>query len=271
MPGIGTDGENVGVPMNFESEIETWEGEGEAKFEYESELVCAYDPNDKLVTPTGVGEDNLTLFEDSLLNYTIRFQNTGNDTAFNVLIRDVIQENLDIETFQFIASSHEVSTKINESLRLIEFQFEDIYLPDSNVNEPASHGFVKFKIETNSNLPENTLVENTANIFFDFNPAIVTNTTQNMMVSEFPMTALSSVVELPRYRIYPNPNTGTFTVESKELIKTIKIYNSMGQLRETKQVGSSSTQIDIQPIAGIYFVSIETEKGIIVEKVLIQP
>ncbi len=268
MPGV----EFIGEELSFDATIATWDGAGNDNFSNTSELVCAYDPNDKLVTPTGVGEDNYTLFEDSLLNYTIRFQNTGNDTAFNVMITDTLSEQLDIETFQFVTSSHDVSTKINESLRLIEFQFDDIYLPDSNVNEPASHGFIKFKIETNSNLPENTLIENTAHIFFDFNPAIVTNTTQNTMVSEIPtMTSLSSIMERPTFRIYPNPNTGSFTVESKEIIKTIKIYNSIGQLKETKQVGVSSTPIDIQAKAGIYFVAIETEKAIIVEKVLIQP
>jgi len=277
MPGVGTNGENVGENLQFYTQMSTWEGYGASKATLFSELICAYDPNDKLVTPSGVGDENYTLFEDSLLHYTIRCQNTGNDTAFNISILDTIQDYLDISTFQFIASSHDVDTKIDEKTRIIEFLFEDIYLPDSNVNEPGSHGFVKFSIETNSNLEENTLVENTAGIFFDFNPAIITNTTSNTMVSEIPQNVIEEEEEEENTEekqfilLYPNPNTGSFALESKDIVKTLKVYNGIGQLMKEKEVNETSIQVDMSTMrAGIYFVTIETEIGVVVEKVLVQ-
>jgi len=262
--------DNLGDDIVFEAQIETWEGYANDKDVSTSELVCSCDPNDKLVTPIGIGEENYTLFEDSLFNYTIRFQNTGNDTAFNVIIQDTINENLNIETYQFIASSHDVNTKINESERTIEFQFNNIYLPDSNVNEIGSHGFVKFSMESNPNLAENTSIENTAGIYFDLNPPIITNTTQNLMVSELP-TALEEIPATPSFQIYPNPNTGKFTIDNQnQNIQSIKIYNVIGKLIQEHKVDGNKIDIDINANLDIYFLSLETKEGIFVEKVIIQ-
>ena len=181
MPGV----DDLGEMINFEANMKTNEGYAGHRTLLSSELICAYDPNDKLHTPSGYGNENYTLFGDTL-EYTIRFQNTGNDTAFNVEIRDELSELLNLTTFETISSSHEVETQIDIESRIATFKFTDIYLPDSFVNEPASHGFVKYKILGNAGLDENSDIKNTASIYFDENPAIVTNTVNNRMVSELP-------------------------------------------------------------------------------------
>lgn len=181
MPGVDALGEQI----NFEANIQTNEGFGDHKAIIGSELICAYDPNDKLNTPSGYGDDNYTLFGDTL-EYTIRFQNTGNDTAFTVIIEDELSSHLNLNTFRPIASSHNVESLIDINSRLATFTFNDIYLPDSFVNEPASHGFIKYRILGNQGMNENTDIKNTASIFFDQNPPIVTNTVNNRMVSELP-------------------------------------------------------------------------------------
>ena len=130
----------------------------------------------------------VTLFEDTL-TYTVRFQNTGNDTAFNVIVRDEIDANIDLSSFEFVSSSHDVRTFVDVENRVAEFYFNDIYLPDSNVNELASHGFVKFKVIGNEGLDENMVVNNSADIYFDQNPAIVTNRVSNTLVSVLPSPA----------------------------------------------------------------------------------
>ncbi len=181
MPG----GQEIGSILVFESNIQTNDGNGGYKHTFTSELICSYDPNDKLASPYGYGDENYTLFEDTL-DYTIRFQNTGNDTAFNVIIRDTIDQNLNLNTFKFISSSHEVNTLIKTDSRIIEFHFNNILLVDSNANEPDSHGFVKYSIVANEGLNENTPITNTAGIYFDLNPPVVTNTVSNLMVSVLP-------------------------------------------------------------------------------------
>ena len=138
-------------------------------------LVCAYDPNDKNATPEGIGENGYILPDTEELEYLIRFQNTGTDTAITVVIEDQLDTDLDWTSFIPVSSSHEMSVDISHT-GLVTFTFENIMLPDSNVNELESHGYVKYKISLNEDLPIGTNVLNYAEIYFDENPAIITNT-----------------------------------------------------------------------------------------------
>ncbi|QQS30905.1 MAG: VCBS repeat-containing protein [Sphingobacteriales bacterium] len=155
-----------------------------ATYTYTPIVVCAYDPNDKTVTPEGIWEQNYTLVDEELF-YTIRFQNTGNDTAFYVRITDVLSPHLDHSTFRIVNSSHDMQTYRYPD-GLVEFHFHDIMLPDSTTNEPGSHGFVMFAVKPLPSLSDNTPVNNTADIYFDQNPPIITNTTLNTLVYELP-------------------------------------------------------------------------------------
>lgn len=155
------------------------------EFDYYSVISCAIDPNDKQVMPSreDLSEENYTLFEETL-TYHIRFQNTGNDTAFTVRIVDNISNLLDIQTLIPKAASHNYKVNIFPN-NVVEFLFEDILLPDSTTNEILSHGFVAFEIQTIDDLEEFSVIKNKAEIYFDFNRAIVTNTITNTMVSTF--------------------------------------------------------------------------------------
>jgi len=139
---------SLGDTLHFE--LSLFEGDDDNPintYEYSSEVRCSYDPNDKLVHPSGLGNENYTLFDDSLLTYTIRFQNTGNDYARNVIVRDTLDENLDMKTFELINTSHpDVLSVIITDERAISFEFIDIYLLDSLTNEPKSHGFINYSI-----------------------------------------------------------------------------------------------------------------------------
>jgi len=143
-------------------------------------LVCAYDPNDKTVTPAGVEAPGYIAMESDWLEYTIRFQNTGNDTALVVVIRDQLDSALDWHSIQPLAQSHLVEIQGDQE-GMLTFTFQDIYLPDSTVNELASHGFIRYKVRLRENLPAGTSIENTAFIYFDQNPAVVTNSTRNTL------------------------------------------------------------------------------------------
>lgn len=137
-------------------------------------LVCAYDPNDKTSTPAGIGYSGLVSSEIIEVEYLIRFQNTGNDTALIITIKDQLDPNLDWSSMQPICGSHDYAASIDPD-GLLTFTFNDINLPDSSTNESASHGFVLYKINVNGNLPIGTVIENHAEIYFDFNPAVITN------------------------------------------------------------------------------------------------
>lgn len=135
-------------------------------------VVTSYDPNDKHVSPI-TGTDN------GWLTYTINFQNTGTDTAIHVYIDDSLDTHLDESTFQLLAYSHPNVTQLLPG-RIVKFNFPNIYLPDSNVNEPLSHGYVQYRIKAKDNLPGGTRIRNKAYIYFDFNDPVETNTTDNL-------------------------------------------------------------------------------------------
>lgn len=136
--------------------------------------VAAYDPNDKRVFSNNANINGLASVNDTLLEYAIRFQNTGNDTAKRVFIRDTIDTSLDIGSFKLLANSHPVYVEFFPN-RIIQFTFNNINLPDSNINEPQSHGYVEYELRVTD--PTQLLpITNTAHIYFDYNPPITTNT-----------------------------------------------------------------------------------------------
>lgn len=138
------------------------------------ENIGSYDPNDKLAFPKGACTAH-HIKQGTDLEYHIRFQNTGTDTAFNVIVRDTLSPFLDPATVQVGVSSHPYEFEIRDN-GVLEFSFENIMLPDSNVNEMESHGFVKFKISQRDSVALGSLIENQAAIYFDFNLPVFTNT-----------------------------------------------------------------------------------------------
>ena len=157
------------------------------------EIIASFDPNDKAVNPEGYTDKHFITPKDEL-EYMIRFQNTGTDTAFTVVIRDSISEHLDLSTLTSGASSHKYKFKIYGT-GVAEWTFNNILLPDSNVNEPKSHGFIKYKINQKKNLEQGTVIENRAGIFFDMNPPVITNTTMNTVYDT------TIICEIPKAKI----------------------------------------------------------------------
>lgn len=148
------------------------------KFAHMVTVTGSYDPNDKLAATT-LGSGASTGYDpavDEWIDYTIRFQNTGTDTAFHVWITDTLQAGLDPATIRMGAASH-ASTWELRGQGTLKFKFANIQLPDSNVNEPRSHGFVSFRIKPRAGylVASGDQVSNTANIFFDFNPPVITD------------------------------------------------------------------------------------------------
>jgi uncharacterized repeat protein (TIGR01451 family) len=153
---------------------------------YRPVIACAIDPNDKLVEPNIPDYLNYTLFGDTI-KYTVRFQNTGTDTAFTVRIEDFLDPDLDWSSLRLLGSSHPYEASLDLESGKLSFLFENILLPDSSTNEAASHGLVHFSLKHEVDLPEKTLIRNTAGIFFDYNAPIITNTVENILVSELPL------------------------------------------------------------------------------------
>lgn len=140
----------------------------------------SYDPNDKSENLAGkISKREIS--SNSYINYVIRFQNTGTDTAFNVAVRDTLDDKLDWGSLQMVAASHSYQLNI-KSQNQLTWSFNNIKLVDSFRNEPASHGFIAYRIRPKSSLVIGDIIKNTASIYFDYNLPVETNTQETEVV-----------------------------------------------------------------------------------------
>jgi hypothetical protein len=160
----------------------------------------AWDPNDKHVrTSSGTSNDHYLLNSDAFVDYTIRFQNTGNAPAGQVYVLDTIAPAFDLMEFHALGASHAFTASLLDG-RVLRFDFPGIMLPDSTSDPLGSQGFVRFRITPSAPQPGDTLA-NAADIFFDLNPAVRTNTAVLLVQGPDLVTERDD----PATRIFPNP------------------------------------------------------------------
>jgi uncharacterized repeat protein (TIGR01451 family) len=223
----------------------------------DQELACAYDPNDKTAKSENTTPDGKFSAKDDIL-YTIRFQNTGNDTAFTIVIRDTLETDLDITTLEIISASHPYELSL-KSHRILEFIFPHILLPDSTTNEPASHGFISYSIKANQNIFANTMITNTAHIYFDSNIGVRTNTTTNEVVN-FSVGTSERQKNKPWIKAYPSPASDEILLQS-DISATTLSYQLLNALGNVVAYGLMSPgelkHVDIRSLpTGVYVIRV---------------
>jgi uncharacterized repeat protein (TIGR01451 family) len=219
-------------------------------------IISSYDPNFKEVSPAkDLSVDEVPLQDP--FTYTVHFQNTGNDTAFVVMIKDTISTNFEIEEIRTIATSHDYTFTMKNNVAV--WKFDEILLPDSTKDEPNSHGFVKYRIIPKHTLEKDDRIENTAFIFFDYNVPVETNTTLNRVVAP---TSIQENSGQARLNLYPNPSKGVVSValyENEGQQGTVKIYNSQGMLIRTIDQSSLPDVLTVDlstEMKGIYYIQV---------------
>jgi len=223
---------------------------------YDRTVIGSYDPNDKQVHPEGDINPNQNLL------YTIRFQNTGTASAINVEIKDQLSPNVSIETFQMTGASHSYTFDIDED-RWGTWRFENIHLPDSNTNEPESHGFVQYRIDPVLGLSDGQTISNTAEIYFDFNAPIITNTVTSTIDSK--VTGLEESLELTAVSVFPNPATDVVRIQwdnPNAAEFTLNLMNMSGQTVKVGQTYGNAFNVSVNSLsAGTYFYTIQGSDG----------
>jgi uncharacterized repeat protein (TIGR01451 family) len=214
-------------------------------------VVNSYDPNDKTclegntINPSMIG---------NYVHYKIRFENTGTFPAQNVVVKDMIDiSKFDISSLQMIDASHSCTTRISGNK--VEFIFENINLPFDDAN---NDGYVVFKIKTNSTLVVGNTISNQANIYFDYNFPIVTNTE----TSTFQALNNDAFVFENEFVLFPNPAKNVLYIEVKNEIEmsSISIYNMLGQVVLTTTNPSNTIEVSNLK-TGNYFIKVTTDKG----------
>lgn len=221
----------------------------------------SYDPNDKRAEPEGYSGEHF-IEPNTDLEYTIRFQNTGNDTAFKVEIIDTLSQFLDVSSVNPGVSSHDYRFEVFET-GILRFTFDNILLVDSFTNEPGSNGFVKYSIKQKPDVPLGSVIKNAADIYFDFNAPIYTNQTFHTVGRDF-ITVKTQEIFVPgaTVNVYPNPFKEEAVFELKNVAKgqkILRLFDITGRAVYSQTVNSERFIIERKNlISGFYFYEISS-------------
>lgn len=216
-----------------------------------------FDPNYKEVFPKGTGAQGNIPPTTGELAYTIHFQNVGTAPAVDVKIKDLLDNNLDKASLKVTASSHPVQTNISSD-GLVTFLFDNIILADSTHDEPNSHGFVSYKIRLKPNPTIGTQIKNTAAIYFDYNAPVITNTVVNTIWVPGSSVGMAEAQQV-KVAVFPNPVQNLVSLETSEMIVSLKILNVLGEQVRELPVNARYFTFDVSDLApNIYFLEMIT-------------
>ena len=218
----------------------------------------SYDPNDKTGYPYGE-TDQFYIPKNQQIQYVIRFQNTGTDTAFTVVVRDTLDLDLDIFSVVSGVSSHSYEFKMYGP-RVLEWTFNDIYLPDSAANQIGSNGFLTYHVEQVRDLEPGVEITNDADIYFDKNLPITTNTTIHRIFEGFlGMLGIENLeIEGKDLMVYPNPTSQMITIQSEDpIFNDFQIYDQLGRSVYRGALSGFSTEVSLQHLSkGSYIIQV---------------
>ena len=233
---------------------------GDNKQEYVFPIKNSWDPNLKMAVANGKEGETIAPSTKEI-TYTVFFQNTGNDAAYNIFVMDTLDKNIDAASVEILSSSHAMKVDILPPGNILKFIFNNIMLADSFSNEPASHGFVSYKVHLKDSLPIGTNIKNTAYIYFDFNPAVVTNTTKSTLTLT---TGIAKIAANGTIQTFPNPvNTELSVVFPQDAQGCeLRVHDLLGNIVFKRTVNSTSTKINTSDLPnGLYLLTLSNGAG----------
>ncbi len=219
-----------------------------------------FDPNFIEVTPKGM------VSAGTQLEYGIHFENTGNDTAFNIYVMDTLDAGLDPNTLNILAASAKMDFTLIKTgaYTIAKFDFPNINLLDSSHHNQCT-GVFMYNIRTRAGLPDGTIIPNHAGIFFDYNEAVLTDTAITEIGHP---VAVTKVANNNRVIIYPNPANDEVTITADPTTYTsFSLTNTMGQVVNQQIITDKHTKLNVAQLpAGIYYIALKGDQANKVEK-----
>jgi len=147
----------------------------------------------------------------------------------------------------------------------MEFKFDNILLPDSNVNEPLSHGFIHYRVKPKTTLQHNDTIKNIAAIYFDFNDPVITNTATTRVVLP---TGIASYQSAENIQLFPNPAQTELNLQHTTAVEKIQVIDILGKNVFEKNINSQQyLKINISQFQnGVYFIKAYSTQGVVVKK-----
>lgn len=188
------------------------------------QVVGAIDPNDKHASAVSIEPGT------SRLEYLINFQNTGTDTAYQVVIKDELESRLQAGTLEMISASHDYELQVEG--QKLSWTFNNILLPDSGANYAGSQGFVKFSVGISPGLMKGDTLVNDADIFFDFQQPVHTDEARTAVVTHISLKENPGAVS--QIEFYPNP-----------AVDEIKILSQATETQMLHLIDMSGKRLDV--------------------------
>lgn len=162
----------------------------------------SYDPNEMEVSPQG------NILPCTKLQYTVRFENTGNGPAQNIAVLDTLPAGVDMRSLQIVAASAAMNVVYikNAGYNIVKFDFPNINLLDSSHHNECD-GMVVFTVKVRQGLSRGTNIANRAGIYFDDNEVVMTNSVLNT-IGISPILGLPAVCLDYRDTLYDAMNGG---------------------------------------------------------------
>jgi len=101
---------------------------------------------------------------------------------------------------------------------LLVVDFKNILFTDSTTNEPASHGFLKFRVKPLPSFKFGTIIQNKADIFFDYNDPVLTN---EAITKILPAVGIHESHERIDFTVFPNPAKDILELQSAETYRNL--------------------------------------------------
>lgn len=203
--------------------------------------VTAIDPNDKHVSAVSITPDEVIAQEK--LAYTINFQNTGTAPAVNIVIKDSLDADWDLSTFEMIGATHPYTLTINEEVAI--WTFANIMLPDSSTNEPESHGSIHYRMAPKTTLMLGDQLTNRADIYFDYNAPVLTNTTVTTVELS---TAIAEGPARHGLAVSPSPSSGLVNLcwnDARLNNARLTVTDALGRVVHTTSMTTSTNSLSL--------------------------
>lgn len=240
-------------------------------------VIGSFDPNDKVENFAGrISPQAVTA--GTYINYLVRFQNTGTDTAFSITVRDTLDTKLDWSSLQFLGASHPYVSSISNQ-NMLSWVFSNIKLVDSFHNAPASHGYILYRVKPKTNLVLGDTIKNTASIYFDFNQPVQTNR-QTTVVGNDVVTGIGNVDNRSyAMTVFPNPyHTDILWLKVKDPVQgqaMLTLMDMYGRTIYRENLGrvnlaNFQKEIELKHIpGGVYIIHLRVNNNIYSHKLIV--
>lgn len=231
-------------------------------------ITASFDPNDKTVQTSSQSSSSVYyLDQDEWIDYTIRFQNTGTATAYNVHLVDTISPLLNMASFGLLAASHPFQATLLEG-RALHFHFPNIMLPDSGTTMAGSQGFISFRLRPLASVTPGMILSNAADIFFDFNETVRTNSAVLTMEQSTSMASTTRTT----MGVHPNPTADLIWLDQISGMQRVELCTADGRLVQVEILNTTNQPISVSKLpSGVYTVRAFNASGTVRQARFIKP